>query len=208
MLGTAQRRRRRRVVSRSAVSSRSPPSWRPLSASSVSCRSATSYDAYVAAMDQGVEGMLRLATDTPDDAPLLIPDVPDTAAFDPSLRHCLADAVLGRLGFVRCCSTCGSPAASCRMSGRLARPWPDIAGDASAALGRHAGHRQRSLPTLLPGMAGLSGRVALAALLTPFTILGLHGAARHDARDAGPPCPAWRLPMPSPWCSTGSLSPS
>lgn len=137
---------------------------------------ATTYKAYVTAMDQGVEDMLRMATDTPTGSPLVIPDIDDATVFVRAFAMVLP-LLSSAVWVFSMLFNLWIAGRVVKTSGRLARPWPDLP---AMRLPRWIGPLllASGFAAFLPGMAGLCGRVALAAVITPFAIFGY--SALHD----------------------------
>src|SRR6202007_2192309 len=84
---------------------------------------------YEAALDQVVKNLttlLHIYLNQPEDQPLALPDVPDTASF---VRSVARFAVPFQTMLFAIFSLCGLwlSARIIRVSGRLPRPWPDVA---------------------------------------------------------------------------------
>lgn len=137
----------------------------------------TTYETYSVNMRQAVEAMLRAVTSTPEGAPLLIPDVDDPAALVTVLAF-MVPILVSTTWVYTTLFNLWLAGRIVRTSGRLARPWPDLPGMRLPRWLPPILAMAVAAALLLSGMLELGGRIASAALLTPFTILGY--AALHD----------------------------
>lgn len=136
-------------------------------------------DSYRGALKLAFERVLRAQTGTAADQPLVLPGAKDSSALLDLLVIVmpLAAAVLSMGTMLANLWLAGRVAL---MSGRLARPWPDLGQlrfppSASLLLAIAVA------ATFLPGIVGLAAGFFAATLLLAFAILGLaviHGASR------------------------------
>lgn len=129
-----------------------------------------SADAVHSGLKQALEQMLKMQTETPADAPVVIPGIPDTARLVDFLAIVIPPmaAVLTTLTSLVNLWLAGRIVL---MSGRLRRPWPALAGMTFP----------RIVPLLLaasfagaflPGLTGIASGILAASLLIAYGILG------------------------------------
>jgi hypothetical protein len=133
---------------------------------------AGSYEAAVDQVVSSLTALLHVYLNQPQDQPLALPDIPDTAGF---VRTAARFAVPLQTMLFAIASLCGLWLSARIMlaSGRLSRPWPDVAalrlpgmGLAIVAIGGLA-------LLLLPDLAGIVGQFLLAGLFTALFVQGL-----------------------------------
>jgi hypothetical protein len=129
-----------------------------------------SYGDSVRNLEQQLTEFFRAVFAVPKDQPLVLPDVTDAAAT----VHVLSRVILPMSAFVgTIASLCGLWLSGriARISGRLPRPWPDIAAlrlPIWSAVLLGAG----CLISMLPDIYGLAGQLLLAAMLAAFAMQG------------------------------------
>ncbi len=139
----------------------------------------TSFEAYQSAIRSTFERVLKLQARIPDDQPLKLPGVENADNFLNMLVAVMppAAAVLSMLTSLINLWLAGRVA---RVSGRLRRPWPDLA---AIALPMPAAILLGAALALsfMSGMAGFLGAIGVAVLLVAYSIVGfsvLHGITR------------------------------
>lgn len=116
------------------------------------------------------EQVLRLQTGTPTDAPLDIPALPNTSRLLDYMAV-LFPPMAAALATITNLLNLWLAARVAKVSGRLKRPWPDLAAivfppaTAGVLMAAIAG-------TFLPGLIGIIAGVLTASLLTAYAILG------------------------------------
>jgi hypothetical protein len=141
-----------------------------------------SFDDFRAAMTQGVELVLRDQLGIPSGQPVQFPDGTDAQAFIAFMSIVVPPAILV-FWIVTTLFNLWLAGRIVRTSGRLTRPWPDLA--ATRLPRRMAPAFGAALiASFVPGMLGLIGELAAAALATGFMIVGF--AAVHDATRGAP----------------------
>jgi len=130
----------------------------------------TDIDSYRAALKEAFERVLRAQTDTPTERPLSLPGVQDAQRTLEVLTFVMppAAAVVGMVTSLANLWLAGRVA---RISGRLARPWPDL-GElrfppaAPLLLAAAVGG------TFLPGLIAVAAGLFAATLLVAYALLG------------------------------------
>jgi hypothetical protein len=130
---------------------------------------------YEAALDQVVKNLttlLHIYLNQPDNQPLALPDIPDTASF---VRSVARFAVPFQTMLFAIFSLCGLwlSARIMLVSGRLSRPWPDIAALRLPGIGLAIVAIAGMALLFLPDLAGVVGQFLLAALFTALFVQGL-----------------------------------
>lgn len=140
----------------------------------------SSYQAYRDGMQGAVEMLLREQAGIPDGQPLVIPQINDPAAW---VRLLTAAIPPGLVAFwtLTMLVNLWLGARIAALSGRLARPWPDLR---ALRLPRWAVPALVGAVALvfLPGFLGLAGTLLLASLTMAFMVLGfstLHALTLH-----------------------------
>jgi hypothetical protein len=130
----------------------------------------TDFESYRAALREAFERVLRAQTDTPTGRPLSLPGIQDTQRTLELLTIAMppAAAVVGMVTSLANLWIAGRVA---RVSGRLARPWPDIAElrfppAAPILLAAAVGG------TFLPGLIAVAAGLFAATLLVAYALLG------------------------------------
>jgi hypothetical protein len=136
-----------------------------------------SREQFTASVRSVVELVLRQQFAIASDQALVLPDIEDPEAFI-GLIVMIVPSVIAIFWTLTTLFNLWLAGRIVKTSGRLARPWPDLP---AMRLPRWTGPALGAavLATLLPGMPGVAGELATAALLTAFLILGF--AAIHDA---------------------------
>lgn len=130
----------------------------------------TSYADIVSRLERTLTESAHVLFGIPKEHPLVIPDVEDAAAFLRLLSYVAlpVSAFSATIG-----SLCGLwlSARIARISGRLPRPWPDVAALRLPwwALALLAGG---GLVSMLPDIYGLAGQLLLAAMIAAFSVQG------------------------------------
>lgn len=144
----------------------------------------TDIDSYRAALKEAFERVFRAQTDTPAERPLSLPGIQDTQRTLELLTIVMppAAAVVGMVTSLANLWLAGRVA---RVSGRLARPWPDLAElrfpPAAPLLLAVA-----VAGTFLPGLIAVVAGLFAATLLVAYALLGFaivhHVSRRYSAR--------------------------
>ncbi|HEX5779850.1 MAG TPA: DUF2232 domain-containing protein [Xanthobacteraceae bacterium] len=144
----------------------------------------TDIDSYRAALKEAFERVFRAQTDTPTERPLSLPGIQDTQRTLELLTIVMppAAAVVGMVTSLANLWLAGRVA---RVSGRLARPWPDLAElrfpPAAPLLLAVA-----VAGTFLPGLIAVVAGLFAATLLVAYALLGFaivhHVSRRYSAR--------------------------
>jgi hypothetical protein len=130
----------------------------------------TDVEAYRSALRRAFEEFLRVRMRTPADAPLQLPGVPDTAWFIEMFVMLFAP-VLAVAYMLNSLFNLWLAGTIVRMSGRLQRPWPDIA--ALRLPPRVAGGLAVAIAaSLISGIVGLAAGLLAATLLMSYAVLG------------------------------------
>lgn len=136
-------------------------------------------ESYRSALRSAFERVLRAQTDTPADQPLTLPGTTNAAALLDLLVVVMPPAAAA-LNLVTMVFNVWLAGRIARVSGRLARPWPDLSAmrfPARAPLLLAAA----VAGTFLPGLAGIVAGLFTATLLLAYALLGfavVHGATR------------------------------
>lgn len=135
------------------------------------------YPEFTGAMQGVVEVVLRQQMGTPDGQPLVLPDIEDPQTVIGVVAVVVPPAIVV-FWILTTLVNLWLAGRIVKTSGRLTRPWPDLPAMrlprwTGAALGLSL------VAAFLPGMIGVAGELATAALLTAFLIIGF--AAIHDA---------------------------
>jgi len=127
-------------------------------------------DAVRAGMRQAFEDMLRLIWQVPQDKPLVIPDVPDADRLL-ALLVLIVPPMAAGITTVTKIVTLGLAGVIARVSGRLARPWPDLSAMRfpSFVPALLAG---TVAATFLPNLISIIGGVFTVSLLIAYGVLG------------------------------------
>ena len=131
-------------------------------------------------LHSGFERMLRLQLDIPADKPLVVPGIDDPGRLIDLLVAVLppAAAVLGTITQLLNLWLAGRIV---RTSGRLRRPWPDLAATRLPAV-TMAALAIAFAASFLPGILGMAAALPAASLLVAYAALGfavMHGVTRH-----------------------------
>jgi hypothetical protein len=136
-------------------------------------------DSYRAGLRAAFERVLRAQTATPAGEPLVLPGVRDTKATLEVLAIVMPPAA-ACFSMITLMANLWLAGRVARMSGRLARPWPDI-GAMRFPNGAPILLAVMIAGTFVPGLVGLVSSFFAATLLLAYAILGfaiLHGATR------------------------------
>jgi hypothetical protein len=133
-------------------------------------------EAYTTNVRHGLDAMFRSVTGTPEGSALVIPDVDDPAALIDVFAF-VFPLFSAATWIYTTLFNLWLAGRIVRTSGRLARPWPDLPAMRLPRWALLAGVAALAV-CFAPGMAGLCGRIGVAAMATPFTILGY--ASVHD----------------------------
>jgi hypothetical protein len=136
-------------------------------------------ESYRAGLKAAFERVLRAQTDTPAGQPLELPGTQDTPALLDFLALAMPPAAAG-LSMITMLANLWLAGRIARISGRLARPWPDL-GAMRFPAGAPLLLAAAIAGTFLPGLFGLVAGLLSATLLLAYAILGfaiIHGASR------------------------------
>jgi hypothetical protein len=123
-----------------------------------------------AGLERVFEKLIRLQGDVPADAPLELPTVPDGKRLL-GLLAVLFPPAAAVLATISNLTSLWLAARIVKVSGRLKRPWPDLAAIAFPPLVSVA-LAAAIAASLLPGLIGIVAGVLAATLLTAYAILG------------------------------------
>lgn len=127
---------------------------------------------YEAGFRAALEQVLRAQLDTPDGMPIELPNGGDPARFI-DLLALLLPPTAALSSMLAALVNLWAGARIVRRSGRLPRPWPDIAGSIAYPRGTAIGLALLALASLLPGLFGLVAELASVTLVAAFALLGL-----------------------------------
>jgi hypothetical protein len=134
---------------------------------------ADSFDDYRTGLRKLFEEVLRVQVRTPEGAPLRLPNGGDAAQFI-DLLVTLVPPMAALLWTVTTLVNLTLAAKVVRRSGRLVRPWPDIAVSLTYPRGTAlVTGLVAAGAALLPGFVGLASEVLATTLVTAFALLGL-----------------------------------
>lgn len=129
------------------------------------------FDSYEQGFRAALETVLRAQLDTPEGAPLELPNGGDPDRFL-DFMVLLLPPMAALSTMLATLFNLWAGARIVRRSGRLPRPWPDIPGSLSFPRGTAAVFGLALLGTMLPGFVGLSSELLSVTLLASFTLLG------------------------------------
>jgi hypothetical protein len=130
----------------------------------------TDVEVYRSALRRAFEEFLRLRMRTPANAPLQLPGVPDSGWFIEMFVHLFAPT-MALLSMLNSLFNLWLAGAIVRMSGRLQRPWPDIAALRLPPLVA-GGFAAAIVGSLTPGIVGLVAGLLATTLLMSYAVLG------------------------------------
>jgi hypothetical protein len=131
-------------------------------------------------LHEAIERMLRAQTQIPADKPLVLGGLSDAGAFIDILVAVMPPAAAA-LTTVTQLFNLWLAARVVRISGRLKRPWPDLAA-MRFPLSTPVALAAATAGSFLPGTAGVAAALPAASLLVAYAALGfavLHGITRH-----------------------------
>jgi hypothetical protein len=126
------------------------------------------------------ERMLRMQLATPADGPLLVPNIDNPQHLIDTLVRVLPPAAAALTTITQILNL-WLAGRIVKISGRLRRPWPDIAATRLPAAAM-AALALAGAGAFLPGLFGMAAALPAASLLVAFAALGfavMHGVTRH-----------------------------